>query len=126
MERIIRRTGKDDLEVSSYRGGICLNREGLMTNICLTHSETLELLKAIKEIVLEPRHIVLLPFKKAALTDWKYFYINSSGGIDYTDTAADVWEDGRLTSEQLESLDENIKAYAIPAEEFKQNEIGEF
>ncbi|QBZ69402.1 hypothetical protein [Enterococcus phage vB_EfaS_Ef7.1] len=82
--------------------------------------------QALKEIPEEPKYVVLLPFKKAALTDWKYFYINTSGGIDFTDTAADVWGDGCLTSEQLESLDENIRTFAISAEEFKQNEIGEF
>lgn len=126
MEYVIEREGNTNVEVSSYRGGICLNREGVMANICLTRSETLELSRIIEKLLKEPEYVVVLPLEGLGSVEWKYLYVKSNGRIGYTDSAPEVWQEGRLTALQLTSFDANIRSLAIPAEEFKRNEIGEF
>lgn len=97
--------------------------------ITLNRSETEQLIEAlqqaIKELPEEPKYVVVLPQKSAELF-WKYFYLADTGAIYNSNNPYGVLEDGAMTLREIGAFSEHYEPFAIPVEEFKQNEIGEF
>lgn len=82
--------------------------------------------QALEEIPKEPKYVVVFPQKESDCKDWEYFYLNHSGIILYSDYPSNVYEDGAMTLDEIKAVGEHYEPFAIPAEEFKQNKIGEF
>lgn len=97
--------------------------------IKLIRSEAEQLIQAlqqaIKELPEEPKYVVILPQNKAN-TFWEYFFLNSGGAISNSNRPEDVLDEGTMTLNGIKAISEHYEPFAIPAEEFKQNEIGEF
>lgn len=81
--------------------------------------------QALEEIPEEPKYVVVLPQKESEKL-WKFFFLHRSGKIENADEACDVWDRGVMTLREIRAFSEHYEPFAIPAEEFKQNEIGEF
>lgn len=97
--------------------------------ITFNRSETEQLIQALQqaleELPKEPKYVVILP-QKAAESFWKYSYLGDNGVIYICDKPQEVLEDGTMTIAEIKAISEHYEPFAIPAEEFKQNEIGEF
>lgn len=81
--------------------------------------------QALKEIPEEPEYVVILP-QNTANTFWEYFFLNRGGAISNSNRPEDVLDEGSMTLNEIKAISENYEPFAILAEEFKQNEIGEF
>ncbi|AHL19596.1 hypothetical protein X878_0008 [Enterococcus phage VD13] len=81
--------------------------------------------QAIKELPEEPKYVVVLP-QKASELFWEYFYLADNGSICNSNKPYEVLEDGVMTLSEIRAFSEHYEPFAIPVEEFKQEEIGEF
>lgn len=81
--------------------------------------------QAVKELPEEPKYVVLLP-QQSDIKHWEYFYLHPSGKILYSDFPSNVYENGAMTLDEIKAVGKHYEPFAIPAEEFKQNKIGEF
>ena len=81
--------------------------------------------QALQEIPEEPEYVVVLP-QNMTNTFWKYFFLNSGGAISNSNRPEDVLDEGSMTLDEIKAISEHYEPFTIPAEEFKQNEIGEF
>lgn len=97
--------------------------------ITFNHSEAEELIKAlqqaIRELPEEPKYVVVLP-QNMTNTFWKYFFLNSGGAISNSNRPEDVLDEGSMTLDEIKAISEHYEPFTILAEDFKQNEIGEF
>lgn len=97
--------------------------------IKLTRSEAEELIKAlqqaVKELPEEPMYVVVLP-QKSNDKHWEYFYLHHSGRIFYGDSPRDALSGGAMTLDKIKAVGKHYEPFAIPAEEFKENHLGEF
>lgn len=97
--------------------------------ITFNRSETEQLIKALQqaleELPKEPKYVVLLP-QQSDIKHWEYFYLHPSGKILYSDYPSNVYEGGAMTLDEIKAVGKHYEPFAIPAEEFKQNKIGEF
>lgn len=97
--------------------------------ITLNRSEAEQLIQALqqalKEIPEEPEYVVILP-QKVAERFWKYYYLGDNGVIYGCDKPQEVLEEGTMTMGEIKAISKHYEPFAIPVEEFKQNEIGEF
>ena len=81
--------------------------------------------QALEEIPEEPKYVVVFP-QNMTNTFWKYFFLNSGGAISNSNRPEDVLDEGSMTLDEIKAISEHYKPFTILAEEFKQNEIGEF
>lgn len=81
--------------------------------------------QALEEIPEEPKYVVVMP-QNMTNTFWKYFFLNSGGAISNSNRPEDVLDEGSMTLDEIKAISEHYEPFAIPAEEFKQNKIGEF
>lgn len=81
--------------------------------------------QAIKELPKEPKYVVLLP-QQSDIKHWEYFYLHPSGKILYSDYPSNVYEGGAMTLDEIKAVGKHYEPFAIPAEEFKENHLGEF
>lgn len=97
--------------------------------IKLIRSEAEQLIQALQqaleEIPEEPKYVTVLP-QNMTNTFWKYFFLNSGGAISNSNRPEDVLDEGSMTLNEIKAISENYEPFTILAEEFKQNEIGEF
>lgn len=97
--------------------------------IKITRSETEQLIQALQQALIklpeEPKYVVVLP-QNMTNTFWKYFFLNSGGAISNSNNPEDVLDEGSMTLDEIKAISEHYEPFTIPAEEFKQNEIGEF
>ncbi|QVW28488.1 hypothetical protein [Enterococcus phage EFC-1] len=97
--------------------------------ITLNRSEAEQLIQALqqalKEILEESEYVVILP-QNMANTFWEYFFLNRGGAISNSNRPEDVLDEGSMTLNEIKAISENYEPFTILAEEFKQNEIGEF
>ncbi|QEM41718.1 hypothetical protein [Enterococcus phage vB_EfaS_EF1c55] len=110
-------------------GNKLVTLESYANIITFSKSEAEELIQvlqqAIKELPEEPKYVVVLPQKSAELF-WKYFYLADTGAIYNSNNPHEVLEDGAMTLREIGAFSEHYEPFAIPVEEFKQEEIGEF
>lgn len=81
--------------------------------------------QAIEELPEEPKYVVLLP-QQSDIKHWEYFYLHPSGKILYSDYPSNVYEGGAMTLDEIKAIGKHYEPFAIPAEEFKENHLGEF
>lgn len=81
--------------------------------------------QALIKLPEEPEYVVVLP-QNMTNTFWKYFFLNRGGAISNSNFHEDVLNEGSMTLDEIKAISEHYEPFAIPAEEFKQNEIGEF
>lgn len=81
--------------------------------------------QALEEIPEEPKYVTVLP-QNMTNTFWKYFFLNSGGAISNSNRPEDVLDEGSMTLDEIKAISEHYEPFTILAEEFKQNEIGEF
>lgn len=81
--------------------------------------------QALEEIPEEPKYVVVMP-QNMTNTFWKYFFLNSGGAISNSNRPEDVLDEGSMTLDEIKAISEHYEPFATHAEEFKQNEIGEF
>lgn len=81
--------------------------------------------QALEEIPEEPKYVVVLP-QQSDIKSWEYFYLHHSGKILYSDFPTNVYKGGAMTLNEIKAVGKYYEPFAIPAEEFKQNKIGEF
>lgn len=94
--------------------------------IKLNRSETEQLIEALQQAIKEePKYVVILP-QKASEVFWEYFYLADNGSICNSNKPYEVLEDGVMTLSEIRAFSEHYEPFAIPVEEFKQEEIGEF
>lgn len=103
--------------------------EDVFNLIAFNRSEAEELIKAlhqaIRDLPEEPKYVVVLP-QNMTNTFWKYFFLNSGGAISNSNRPEDVLDEGSMTLNEIKVISEHYEPFTILAEEFKQNEIGEF
>ena len=94
--------------------------------ITFNRSETEQLIQAlqqaIKELPEETKYVVVLP-QQSDIKHWEYFYLHPSGKILYSDYPLNVYEGGAMTLDEIKAVGKHYEPFAIPVEEFKQNEI---
>ncbi|UQT01007.1 hypothetical protein POQMFEI_00081 [Enterococcus phage vB_OCPT_CCS2] len=97
--------------------------------ITFNRSETEQLIQALQQALIklpeEPKYVVVLP-QNMTNTFWKYFFLNSGGAISNSNNPYNVLDEGSMTLDEIKAISEHYEPFTIPAEEFKQNEIGEF
>lgn len=97
--------------------------------IKLIRSEAEQLIQALQQALIklpeEPKYVVVLP-QNMTNTFWKYFFLNSGGAISNSNNPENVLDEGSMTLDEIKAISEHYEPFTIPAEEFKQNEIGEF
>lgn len=81
--------------------------------------------QALEELPKEPKYVVLLP-QQSDIKHWEYFYLHPSGKILYSDYPSNVYEGGAMTLDEIKAVGKHYEPFAIPAEEFKENHLGEF
>ena len=110
-------------------GNKLVTLESYANIITFSKSEAEELIQvlqqAIKELPEEPKYVVILP-QKASEVFWEYFYLADNGSICNSNKPYEVLEDGVMTLSEIRAFSEHYEPFAIPVEEFKQEEIGEF
>ncbi|WZP34660.1 hypothetical protein [Enterococcus phage vB_Efs6_KEN03] len=98
--------------------------------ITFNRSETEQLIQALQqaleEIPEEPKYVVVFPQKESDYKDWEYFYLHPSGTILYSDYPSNVCDKGVMTLDEIKAVGKHYEPFAIPAEEFKENHLGEF
>lgn len=97
--------------------------------ITFNRSESEQLIQALQqaleELPEEPKYVVVLPQKESERY-WNFVFLHLSGKIDYNDGVDEVCNRGAMTLGEIKAISEHYVPFIIPAEEFKQNEIGEF
>lgn len=97
--------------------------------IAFNKSGVEELIQALQQALIklpeEPKYVVVLP-QNMTNTFWKYFFLNSGGAISNSNNPYNVLDEGSMTLDEIKAISEHYEPFTIPAEEFKQNEIGEF
>lgn len=97
--------------------------------ITFNRSETEQLIQALQQALIElpeePKYVVVLP-QQSDIKHWEYFYLHPSGKILYSDYPLNVYGGGAMTLDEIKAVGKHYEPFAIPAEEFKQREIGEF
>lgn len=81
--------------------------------------------QALEELPKEPKYVVLLP-QQSDIKHWEYFYLHPSGKILYSDYPSNVYEGGAMTLDEIKAVGKHYEPFAILAEEFKENHLGEF
>lgn len=105
----------------------------LIDDICnlieFNKSEVEELIQALQqaleELPKEPKYVVILP-QKVAERFWKYYYLGDNGVIYSCDKPQEVLEEGTMTMGEIKAISEHYEPFAIPVEEFKENNQEEF
>ena len=110
-------------------GNKLVSLESYANIITFSKSETEELIQvlqqALKKLPEEPKYVVVFPQKSGELF-WKYFYLADTGAIYNSNKPQEVLGDGVMTLGEIRAFSEHYEPFAVPVEEFKQNEIGEF
>lgn len=99
--------------------------------ITFNRSETEQLIKAlqqaVKELPEEPMYVLVLPSGRGSGTPCGYAYLTTlTASIAVTQSPYEVIEKGSMTLDEVERISPHYVPLAIPVEEFKQEEIGEF
>ena len=75
--------------------------------------------QALEEIPEEPKYVVVFPQEDPEKL-WEFFYLMTSGKIDYIDSAKAVLNRGAMTLNEIKAFSEHYVHFAIPVEEFKE------
>ena len=103
--------------------------ENINNLITFNKSEVEELIQALQQALIElpeePKYVVVLP-QQSDCKNWEYFFLHPSGTILYSNYPSNVCNKGAMTLDEIKAVGKNYEPFAIPVEEFKQEEIGEF
>lgn len=81
--------------------------------------------QAVKELPEEPKYVVVFPQEDPEKL-WEFFYLMTSGKIDYDDSAKAVLNRGAMNLNEIKAFSEHYEHFAIPVAEFKENNQEEF
>lgn len=125
----VKRAFQPDIEliVSKEHGEIYLST--ICASMTLTPRAARDLADSLQIMAneAEKKYVLVLPSGRGSGTPCGYTYLTTlTASIAVTQSPYEVIEKGSMTLDEIKKTSPHYAPLAIPVEEFKQNEIGEF
>lgn len=128
QEMTVERFTKPDIKLTFTKG----NEVYLATNyagMTFTPEEARNLAEALQSMAdeAEKKYVLVLPSGRGHGKTYGYTFLTTlTASVAVSSSPYEVIEQGSMTLEEVKRISPHYEPFAIPVEEFKRNEIGEF